>query len=221
MTLPFRWIFTGIVLGASFLIFAANAIGQIQVVAASTEEPSFSAPAETLAPSGESTESGPSAESAPAESAPAQQEEAFSSGDGNCEVSPRFPEAVYRWCNLITRYANENGLDPDLVAALIVQESGGKPDAYSRSGAVGLMQVMPRDGIAASFHCINGPCFASRPSMAELYDPEFNIRYGTRMLAGLISKRGSVRDGLMAYGPMNVGYSYADKVLAIYERFRD
>lgn len=221
MTLPFRWIFTGIVLGASFLIFAANAIGQIQVVAASTEEPSFSAPAETLAPSGESTESGPSAESAPAESAPAQQEEAISSGDGNCEVSPRFPEAVYRWCNLITRYANENGLDPDLVAALIVQESGGKPDAYSRSGAVGLMQVMPRDGIAASFHCINGPCFASRPSMAELYDPEFNIRYGTRMLAGLISKRGSVRDGLMAYGPMNVGYSYADKVLAIYERFRD
>ncbi|BAJ64980.1 lytic transglycosylase domain-containing protein [Anaerolinea thermophila] len=221
MTLPFRWIFTGIVLGASFLIFAANAIGQIQVVAASTEEPSFSAPVETLAPPGESTESAPSAESAPAESAPTAQEEAKSSGDGNCEVSPRFPEAVYRWCDLITRYANENGLDPDLVAALIVQESGGKPDAYSRSGAVGLMQVMPRDGIAASFRCVNGPCFASRPSMAELYDPEFNIRYGTRMLAGLISKRGSVRDGLMAYGPMNVGYSYADKVLAIYERFRD
>ncbi|WP_322508609.1 lytic transglycosylase domain-containing protein [Anaerolinea sp.] len=221
MTLPFRWIFTGIVLGASFLIFAANAIGQIQVVAASTEEPSFSAPAETLAPPGESADSTLATDIAPAESAPAKQEEAESSSDGNCEVSPRFPEAVYRWCDLITHYANENGLDPDLVAALIVQESGGKPDAYSRSGAVGLMQVMPRDGIAASFRCVNGPCFASRPSMVELYDPEFNIRYGTRMLAGLISKRGSVRDGLMAYGPMNVGYSYADKVLAIYERFRD
>ncbi len=218
MTLSFRWIFSGIVLGAVFLIFAANAIGQIQVVAASTEEPSFAVPEETLPAPVESAET---AETAPVEEASAPQEEPQPSDDAACEVSPRFPEAVYRWCGLITRYASENGLDPDLIAALIVQESGGKPDAYSRSGAVGLMQVMPRDGIAASFRCVNGPCFASRPSMAELYDPEFNIRYGTRMLAGLISKRGSVRDGLMAYGPMNVGYSYADKVLAIYERFRD
>lgn len=221
MTIPFRWILSGIALGAAFLIFAANAIGQIQVVAASTEEPSFSAPAETLSAPADSADAAEAVEAPPAGDAPAPREEPPASDDSACEVSPRFPEAVYRWCALITRYASENGLDPDLVAALIVQESGGKPDAYSRSGAVGLMQVMPRDGIAASFRCVNGPCFASRPSMAELYDPEFNIRYGTRMLAGLISRRGSVRDGLMAYGPMNVGYSYADKVLAIYERFRD
>ena len=103
----------------------------------------------------------------------------------------------------------------------MVQESGGNPDAYSHSGAVGLMQVMPRDGLAAGFMCVNGPCFGSRPSMSELYDPEFNVSYGTRMLSGLVAKRGSVRDGLMAYGPANVGYYYADKVLAIYENNRN
>jgi len=44
-----------------------------------------------------------------------------------------------------------------LIAAVILQESGGDPSAYSSSGAVGLMQVMPRDGIAAEFMCVNGP----------------------------------------------------------------
>lgn len=99
----------------------------------------------------------------------------------------------------------------------MLQESGGNPKAYSHSGAVGLMQIMPRDGIAASFMCINGPCFGSRPTIKELEDPEFNIEFGTRMLSGLISKYGNVRDALKFYGPMDVGYNYADKVLAIYE----
>jgi soluble lytic murein transglycosylase-like protein len=85
---------------------------------------------------------------------------------------------------------------------------------------VGLMQVMPRDGIAASFQCANGPCFTSRPSMEELFDPEFNIQYGVRMLSGLQKKFGSLRDALMAYGPANVGYYYADIVLAIYQRYQ-
>ncbi|NTU75976.1 MAG: lytic transglycosylase domain-containing protein, partial [Anaerolineaceae bacterium] len=84
----------------------------------------------------------------------------------------------------------------------------------------GLMQVMPRDGIAANFMCANGPCFASRPSIQELYDPEFNISYGARMLAGLINKRGSIRDGLQAYGPMDVGYYYADLVIKIMNTYR-
>ena len=82
------------------------------------------------------------------------------------------------------------------------------------------MQVMPRDGIAASFECPNGPCFASRPTIEELQDPDFNIEYGTRMLAGLLGRYGNLREALRAYGPMNSGYSYADKVLAIYENYR-
>ena len=82
------------------------------------------------------------------------------------------------------------------------------------------MQVMPRDGIAASFECINGPCFASRPTIEELLDPGFNIQYGTHMLAGLITRLGSLREALKAYGPMDVGYHYADNVLSIYENYR-
>lgn len=137
-----------------------------------------------------------------------------------CQVSSLFPEKVTRWCGLITFYAQKHGLNPDLVAALIWLESGGDENAYSRSGAVGLMQVMPRDGLAASFMCINGPCFSDRPSSEELMNPEFNIAYGTRMLASLLKRHGNLREALKSYGPMNSGYTYADKVLGLFERYR-
>lgn len=135
-----------------------------------------------------------------------------------CSLNAGYPDSVHQWCGLIERYAGEYGVDPNLVAAVMLQESGGNPDAYSKSGAVGLMQVMPRDGLAAGFMCANGPCFASRPSMNELYDPEFNIDFGVRMLSGLINRHGSVREALRAYGPMNMGYGYADIILGIMSR---
>jgi len=137
-----------------------------------------------------------------------------------CEVSHRFPQGILQWCEIITTLAMKAELPPNLIAAVILQESGGDVTAYSSSGAVGLMQVMPRDGIAASFECINGPCFASRPTIDELQDPRYNIEYGTQMLAGLIAKLGSPREALKAYGPMDMEYRYADKVLAIYENYR-
>jgi len=135
-----------------------------------------------------------------------------------CALSEGFPGAVLRWCDWITQYAQSNGLAPGLVAALIWLESGGNEQAVSRSGAIGLMQVMPRDGKAASFMCVNGPCFHDRPASQELYQPEFNIAYGTKLLAGLRARRGDLREALRAYGPKDVGYSYADKVLGLYAR---
>jgi hypothetical protein len=132
-------------------------------------------------------------------------EEQNNTASAECRVSDRFPPNILQWCSLITTYAEKNHLSPDLIAALIVQESGGKPLAYSHSGAVGLMQVMPRDGIATKFMCKNGPCFANRPTIAELQDPEFNISYGTRMLSGLFNRFGNMRDALKSYGPMDVG----------------
>jgi len=137
-----------------------------------------------------------------------------------CDVSDAYPADIRQWCELITRFAGQHDLSPDLIAALIWLESGGNSLAYSRSGAVGLMQVMPRDGLAASFMCVNGPCFASRPTILELEDAEFNVEYGTQMLAGLLNRYGNLRDALKAYGPHDVGYDYADKVLSIYERYR-
>lgn len=137
-----------------------------------------------------------------------------------CSVSGKFPPEILQWCELITHNANQHGLDPNLIAALIWQESGGNSTAYSHSGAVGLMQVMPRDGVASQFMCVNGPCFSNRPSISELEDPDFNVAYGTKMLSGLISRNGNIREGLKAYGPMDVGYYYSDKVLNIYEQNR-
>jgi soluble lytic murein transglycosylase-like protein len=131
-------------------------------------------------------------------------------------INPVFPSAIRQWELQILASAIAYQVDPDLIASVILQESGGQADVLSSSGAVGLMQVMPRDGVASTFECINGPCFQSRPSIQDLLDPAFNIDYGTRMLAALISNKGSLRSALYAYGPMDVGFSYADRVLAIY-----
>jgi len=128
---------------------------------------------------------------------------------------PSLPESITQWCGLIEEASVKYSVSPELVAAVMLQESGGQADVISSSGAVGLLQVMPCDGIAAGFMCVNGPCFASRPSTQELLEPAFNIDYGVRMLAGLIEKYGNERDALKAYGPYNVEYYYADKVLNI------
>jgi len=139
---------------------------------------------------------------------------------GDCQLPTSYPDKILRWCDLIEIYATNNDLDPALVAAVMLQESGGDPIIMSHSGAVGLMQIMPRDGIAASAMCANGPCFAGRPSIAELQDPETNIEFGTQYLKWTIDYYGSTRDGLMHYGPRDVGYSYADIVLGIYNRYK-
>jgi len=136
-----------------------------------------------------------------------------------CTLPGNFPASVRQWCAVIENSARQNGLEPKLVAAVILQESVGDPQAVSRSGAIGLMQVMPRDGQAAAFMCVNGPCFADRPSMQELFNPQFNVAYGSQLLAGLIQTNGSVREGLRAYGPRDSGYTYADIVLQHYNSY--
>lgn len=136
-----------------------------------------------------------------------------------CQVSDRFPDSILKWCGLISSYASQRGLPPDLVAAVMLQESGGDPNAYSKSGAVGLMQVMPRDGLASNFSCGDHPCFSSRPTIEELQNPEFNIDYGTGMLASLTDRLGNYRDALKAYGPIDMGYYYADLVLSIFKNY--
>jgi soluble lytic murein transglycosylase-like protein len=116
---------------------------------------------------------------------------------------------------LITKYSNQNNLDPDLVASIILQESGGNPNAYSKSGACGILQVMPRDGIAAKFGV-----FKNRPTIKELMEPEFNIEYGTNMFRGLVDRYGGEREALFHYGSIGMGYNYADKVLTIYNKYK-
>lgn len=134
-------------------------------------------------------------------------------------LSPEFPQEIQQWKPLIEKNALIYNLDPNLLGALILQESGGQSTIISSSGAVGLMQIMPSDGIATQFMCINGPCFSQRPTIAELSDPEFNLQYGAQMLSGLINKIGSMREALKSYGPADYGYNYADIVLALKARY--
>lgn len=144
-------------------------------------------------------------------------EEAPSQAVAGCSLSASYPPAVRQWCEQIEAAAQEVGLPANLIAAVIMQESGGDSTAYSSSGAVGLMQVMPRDGIASEFMCVNGPCFASRPTIAELEDPAFNIQYGSQYLASLVQNHSSYREALYKYGPIDIGYHYADLVLGIWD----
>jgi len=136
------------------------------------------------------------------------------------ELSSKFPEKIQQWKPMIESTAFETGLDADLIAAVILQESGGDPLAYSTSGAVGLMQVMARDGLASDFICGNTPCFINRPTIDELLNPSFNIKFGSGYLADLIRKKGGEREALFSYGPMDMGYAYADIVLTIYEKYQ-
>lgn len=142
------------------------------------------------------------------------------SADESCSLTAHFPQSIQQWCQLILINSQKYNIDKILLASVILQESGGDPNAYSKSGAVGLMQVMPNDGIAENFMCINGPCFAGRPSMEELFDPAFNIEYGARMLSNLFQEYGNWRDSLKYYGPMDVDYHYSDLVLSIYQQYQ-
>lgn len=136
-------------------------------------------------------------------------------------LSKEFPSCIQQWKDLINETAQKYEIDPNMIGAVMLQESGGNPEVVSTSGAVGLMQVMPKDGIAASFQCSGKPCFTNRPTASELLDPAFNLDYGARMLANLIeNNEGSLREALYQYGPMDVGYAYTDIVLAIYDQYK-
>lgn len=150
-----------------------------------------------------------------AEEGPSQRESVMEAR-AECSLSETYPPAIRQWCPLIEQSAWETGLPATLIAAVIFQESSGDSLAYSSSGAVGLMQVMPRDGLAEKFVCINGPCFSDRPTINALQDPTFNITYGSQMLADLYQRHGTYREALYRYGPINMGYDYADLVLSIW-----
>lgn len=80
----------------------------------------------------------------------------------------------------IDKYAKQRRLDPDLVRALILQESYYNPRAKSRVGATGLMQLMPP---TAQEHArrLRIPFAVSR-----LENPDVNVRLGTYHLRMLL-----------------------------------
>ncbi len=96
---------------------------------------------------------------------------------------------ITQWADLITKYSADNGLDPNLVAAVIEEESKGNPRLISRAGAVGLMQIMPYE-----------TGFTWRPRTRTLLKPEANLEWGTNTLNEVIRQaQGRLTLAVMAY----------------------
>ena len=89
--------------------------------------------------------------------------------------------------------AEREGLDPMLVAGLIRQESAFQPRAVSRARAIGLMQVLPSTGRHLA-HQLHLPY-----SRARLFNPDYNLRLGTKYLANLVAMFGSEEPAIAAY----------------------
>jgi hypothetical protein len=82
--------------------------------------------------------------------------------------------------------SKEHGVQPDLIRAVIDQESGGRPCAISSKGAQGLMQIMP--SVAGQF------------GVHDPFDPKENVTAGTKLLKQLLAKyNGDVKLTLAAY----------------------
>jgi hypothetical protein len=90
--------------------------------------------------------------------------------------------------------AQVNGLDVELLKALIVVESGFNPKAVSPKGAMGLMQMMP-----ASADRYATRAEARRPAAERLLDPHVNVHTGARMLADLRRRLGRIDLALAAW----------------------
>jgi soluble lytic murein transglycosylase len=95
----------------------------------------------------------------------------------------------------LRRNADENGLDPYLVSALIRQESEFNPSAVSHSNALGLMQLLPSTGKGEAKQLgLKGY------NQDSLFDPNVNIELGTRYFRKMVDHfNGQVEYALAAY----------------------
>jgi soluble lytic murein transglycosylase len=123
------------------------------------------------------------------------------------EAGDRLPREVWqvlfpiRYDEQLLAAAREDGLDPALVAALILQESSYDAAALSRAGARGLMQVMPATGRRIARD--KGVRF----KRTALVDPETSLDFGTHYLRQMSERyQGAVEKVLAAYnaGPHRV-----------------
>jgi soluble lytic murein transglycosylase len=95
-------------------------------------------------------------------------------------------------------------LDPAFLAAVIEQESKFDANARSSAGAIGLMQLQP-----ATAQGIAKYTGGSKFVVADLDDPEINVRYGAWYLHHLLQKYGG--DERLALAAYNAGQDNVDR----------
>jgi soluble lytic murein transglycosylase-like protein len=120
----------------------------------------------------------------------------------------------------IEEAAGEAGIDAALVHAVITAESGYNPGAVSRTGAQGLMQLMPET--------------AKRYAVKDAFDPKQNIRAGTRYLRDLLEMfDNNIELAVAAYNagenavirhggkipPYRETQAYVPKVMRLYNKY--
>lgn len=111
------------------------------------------------------------------------------------------------YASAVEAESKANGIDPNLVYAVIRQESRFNADAKSSAGAIGLMQLTPD-----TFEWLQKKETGKAAlSSTALYEPSVNIRYGCRFLGLLMKKYSVERTALCAY---NAGQGRVDKWLA-------
>ncbi len=113
-----------------------------------------------------------------------------------------------KWLEWVDRYSQQNSLDPLLVWAMIEVESSWRKDVVSNKGAQGLMQLMPGT--------------AKDVDVADPFNPEQNIRGGTRYMRFLLDIFNDEDKALAAYntgpgrversGVTNAGKRYIKRV---------
>lgn len=117
-------------------------------------------------------------------------------------VNPRLSESERnRIAAAVVQNSAKYGIDPELVTAVMWEESDVRPWVRSPKGAVGLMQVMPHMS-------------ARQPIAGNLTTIEKNVELGCLILADNIRRLG-VEDGISAYfwGSEIRGVSYLHRVL--------
>ncbi|TGL16114.1 lytic transglycosylase domain-containing protein [Leptospira meyeri] len=118
----------------------------------------------------------------------------------------------------IDTIAKSQGMDPNLVKAMVKAESGFKPKAVSPKGAMGLMQLMPETAESLG---VNNP-----------FDPEDNIGGGVKFLKGLMKEFKDPEKAIAAYNagpgavkrykgipPYEETQKYVNKVKRYYKDF--
>jgi len=110
---------------------------------------------------------------------------------------PAYIHSLYpfHYWDLISNWANERKLSPALVIGLMRQESRFEAQIRSRSGAIGLMQIMPD----------TGSWIASKKGVSNynLDSPEDNINFGTWYLDYTHSRYGN--NSMLAVASYNAG----------------